>query len=158
MRVWSCGAWAAGSAAAPAATVSKVRREKRVIAPYHITSVRRMLRAGPRAASFAQITNGTRRHLHLSRAACAWRINGSSGYRSLVQASTVPPPPVLAPNRANQPLRHFPNPYLLSQIYFRMRDEMKAKTEKEISLRLRRENPTILEAAQGRPFPASSEK
>jgi hypothetical protein len=35
-----------------------------------------------------------------------------------------------------------------------MGDEAKAKAEKEISLRLRRENPTILEAAQGRPFPS----
>ena len=47
-----------------------------------------------------------------------------------------------------------PQPHLLlSQIYFRMGDESKAKAEKEISLRLRRENPTILEATQGRPFP-----
>ena len=47
-----------------------------------------------------------------------------------------------------------PQPHLLlSQIYFRMGDEAKAKDEKEISLRLRRENPTILEAVQGRPFP-----
>ena len=49
-----------------------------------------------------------------------------------------------------------PQPHLLlSQIYFRMGDEAKAKAEKEISLRLRRENPTILEAVQGRPFPAA---
>jgi cytochrome c-type biogenesis protein CcmH/NrfG len=48
--------------------------------------------------------------------------------------------------------RH-PQPHLLlSQIYFRLGDEGKAKQEKEISFRLRRENPTILEAAQGRPF------
>jgi hypothetical protein len=47
-----------------------------------------------------------------------------------------------------------PQPHLLlSQIFFRMGDEAKAKAEKDISLRLRRENPTILEAAQGRPFP-----
>jgi len=52
-----------------------------------------------------------------------------------------------------------PQPHLLlSQIYFRMGDEAKAKSEKDISLRLRRENPTILEAAQGRPFPASSQE
>ena len=49
--------------------------------------------------------------------------------------------------------RH-PQPHLLlSQIYFRQGDEAKAKTEKEISLRLRRENPNTLEALQGRPFP-----
>jgi tetratricopeptide (TPR) repeat protein len=47
-----------------------------------------------------------------------------------------------------------PQPHLLlSQIYFRMGDEEGARREKEISLRLRRENPTILEAVQGRPFP-----
>jgi predicted Zn-dependent protease len=52
-----------------------------------------------------------------------------------------------------------PQPHLLlSQIYFRMGDEANAKAEKEISLRLRRENPTILEAAQGRPFPVDSRK
>lgn len=51
--------------------------------------------------------------------------------------------------------RH-PQPHLLlSQIYFRQGDEAKAKTEKEISLRLRRENPSVLEAVQGRPFPES---
>lgn len=47
-----------------------------------------------------------------------------------------------------------PQPHLLlSQIYFRLGDEAKARTEKQISLRLRRENPTILEAVQARPFP-----
>ena len=52
-----------------------------------------------------------------------------------------------------------PQPHLLlSQIYFRMGEEAKAKAEKEISLRLRRENPTILEATQGRPFPLQSMK
>ena len=52
-----------------------------------------------------------------------------------------------------------PQPHLLlSQIYFRRGEEAKAKAEKEISLRLRRENPTILEATQGRPFPAQSMK
>ena len=46
-----------------------------------------------------------------------------------------------------------PQPHLLlSQIYFRLGDEAKAKTEKEISLALRRQNPTILEAVQVRPF------
>ncbi len=46
-----------------------------------------------------------------------------------------------------------PQPHLLlSQIYFRLGDEGKAKAEKEISLRLRRENPTVLEAVQSRPF------
>jgi tetratricopeptide (TPR) repeat protein len=49
--------------------------------------------------------------------------------------------------------RH-PQPHLLlSQIYFRLGDEARAKTEKDLSLRLRRENPNVLEAVQGRPFP-----
>jgi len=48
-----------------------------------------------------------------------------------------------------------PQPHLLlSQIYFRLGDEARAKSEKQISLRLRRENPAILEALQGRPFDA----
>ena len=48
-----------------------------------------------------------------------------------------------------------PQPHLLlSQIYFRLGDERRAKVEKDLSLKLRRENPTILEAVQGRPFPA----
>ncbi len=48
-----------------------------------------------------------------------------------------------------------PQPHLLlSQIYFRLGDEAKAKTEKETSLHLRRDNPAILEALQSRPFPA----
>jgi len=47
-----------------------------------------------------------------------------------------------------------PQPHLLlSQIYFRLGDETRAKREKQISLKLRRENPTILEALQPRPFP-----
>lgn len=46
-----------------------------------------------------------------------------------------------------------PQPHLLlSQIYFRLGDESRANTEKQISLRLRRENPTVLEAVQSRPF------
>jgi tetratricopeptide (TPR) repeat protein len=49
---------------------------------------------------------------------------------------------------------HHPQPHLLlSQIYFRQGDEPRAKTEKDLSLRLRRENPNTLEAVQGRPFP-----
>ena len=49
--------------------------------------------------------------------------------------------------------RH-PQPHLLlSQIYFRLGDEARAKTEKDLSLRLRRENPETLEAVQGRAFP-----
>ena len=49
--------------------------------------------------------------------------------------------------------RH-PQPHLmLSQVYFRMRDRAKARQEKEISLRLRRQNPAFLEAVQSRPFP-----
>jgi tetratricopeptide (TPR) repeat protein len=41
---------------------------------------------------------------------------------------------------------------LLSQLYFRRGDEKRAQEEKEISLRLRRENPALLEAPQSRPF------
>lgn len=49
--------------------------------------------------------------------------------------------------------RH-PHPHLvLSQVYFRMGDERRATEEKEISLRLRRENPAAMEAPQSRPFP-----
>jgi len=43
---------------------------------------------------------------------------------------------------------------LLSQYYFRQGDEERAQIAKETSLRLRRENPTVLEASQARPFPA----
>jgi Tfp pilus assembly protein PilF len=43
---------------------------------------------------------------------------------------------------------------MLSQIYFRIGDEDRAREAKETSMRLRRENPTVLEAAQARPFPA----
>ena len=43
---------------------------------------------------------------------------------------------------------------MMSQLYFRMGDEDKARVSKETSLKLRRENPTVLEAAQARPFPA----
>jgi len=47
-----------------------------------------------------------------------------------------------------------PEPHLLlSRIYFRLGDEKRAGAEKEISLRLRRENPAALEALQARPFP-----
>jgi tetratricopeptide (TPR) repeat protein len=54
--------------------------------------------------------------------------------------------------------RH-PQPHLmLSQIYFRQGDEARAKVERDLSLKLRRENPTALEAVQGRPFPASAFK
>src|SRR5262249_30661486 len=48
--------------------------------------------------------------------------------------------------------RH-PQPHLLlSQIYYRLGEEDKARLEKELSLKLRRENPALLEAVQGRPF------
>ena len=50
--------------------------------------------------------------------------------------------------------RH-PQPHLLlSQVYFRLGDEERAREEKDLSLKLRRENPTVLEAVQGRNFPA----
>lgn len=42
---------------------------------------------------------------------------------------------------------------MLSQLYFRMGDEDRARAAKDTSLRLRRENPGVLEAAQARPFP-----
>jgi tetratricopeptide (TPR) repeat protein len=46
-----------------------------------------------------------------------------------------------------------PEPHLLlSRVYFSLGDEERAAREKTISLRLRRENPHALEAAQGRPF------
>ena len=43
---------------------------------------------------------------------------------------------------------------MLSQLYFRMGKEEDARLAKETSLRLRRENPGVLEAAQARPFPS----
>jgi predicted Zn-dependent protease len=49
--------------------------------------------------------------------------------------------------------RHPQPHFLLSQVYFRMGETLRAKQEKEISLRLRRQNPRFLEAVQGRPFP-----
>ncbi len=49
--------------------------------------------------------------------------------------------------------RH-PQPHLLlSQIFFRLKDRKRAAQEKNLSLKLRRENPAYLEAVQGRPFP-----
>lgn len=48
--------------------------------------------------------------------------------------------------------RH-PQPHLLlSQLYFRRGDEKRAQREKELSLRLRRGNPELLEVPQSRPF------
>ncbi len=48
-----------------------------------------------------------------------------------------------------------PQPHLLmSQLCFRMGDEERARQEKEISFRLRREDPTAMEVPQGRPFVA----
>jgi tetratricopeptide (TPR) repeat protein len=47
-----------------------------------------------------------------------------------------------------------PEPHLLlSRVYFRTGDEERAAREKEISLRLRHDNPNKMEATQGRPFP-----
>ena len=49
-----------------------------------------------------------------------------------------------------------PQPHLfLSQVYFRMGEAERASAEKVLSLRLRRENPTIMESPQGRPFPVA---
>ena len=46
-----------------------------------------------------------------------------------------------------------PQPHLLlSQIYFRLGKEDRAREEKNLSMRLRRENPATLEVAQGRAF------
>lgn len=47
------------------------------------------------------------------------------------------------------PLPHL----LLSQLLYRMGDEGRARTEKEVSLRLRRADSAIMEVPQGRPFP-----
>jgi tetratricopeptide (TPR) repeat protein len=50
--------------------------------------------------------------------------------------------------------RH-PQPHLLlSQLYFRLGEEEKAAEAKQLSLRLRRENPTAMEIPVGRPFAA----
>jgi tetratricopeptide (TPR) repeat protein len=47
-----------------------------------------------------------------------------------------------------------PQPHLLlSQLYFISGDEERARVEKQLSLRLRRENPTLMEAPQARAFP-----
>lgn len=49
--------------------------------------------------------------------------------------------------------RH-PQPHLLlSQIYFRLGEEERASAEKELSLKLRRDDPTLMESPQARPFP-----
>jgi len=49
-----------------------------------------------------------------------------------------------------------PQPHLLlSQLYFRLGEETLAAKEKDLSLKLRRENPEALESRQGRPFPAA---
>ena len=41
----------------------------------------------------------------------------------------------------------------MSQIYFRLGDEARAREEKALSFKLRRENPTVFEAVVSRPFP-----
>ncbi len=47
-----------------------------------------------------------------------------------------------------------PQPHLLlSQVYFRLGDEAKAKAEQRASLQLRRQRPALLEGIQSRPFP-----
>lgn len=49
-----------------------------------------------------------------------------------------------------------PQPHLLlSQAWYRLGDEARAREEKELSLRLRRQNPALMEAPQARVFPAS---
>lgn len=50
-----------------------------------------------------------------------------------------------------------PQPHLLlSQVYFRKGDEERSRVEKDLSYRLRRENPALMETPQARPFPAAS--
>jgi tetratricopeptide (TPR) repeat protein len=47
-----------------------------------------------------------------------------------------------------------PQPHLLlSQVYFRMGQEERAAAEKNLSMKLRREHPEIMESPQARPFP-----
>jgi tetratricopeptide (TPR) repeat protein len=73
--------------------------------------------------------------------------------RALIGLKRLEPAVVELTEAARLDPRH-PQPHLLlSQVYFRLGDEEQARREKEISLRLRRENPTVLEAVQGRPFP-----
>ena len=75
--------------------------------------------------------------------------------RSLIGLKRLPESLTELTEAARLDPRH-PQPHLLlSQVYFRLGDEERARQEKELSLRLRRENPTVLEAVQGRPFPAS---
>ena len=48
-----------------------------------------------------------------------------------------------------------PQPHLiLSQVFYRLGDEERAKVEKELSMKLRRANPRLMEAPQARAFPA----
>ncbi len=47
---------------------------------------------------------------------------------------------------------------LLSQIYFRLGKEDEASREKDLSLKLRRAHPELMEAPQARPFPAAPAK
>jgi len=50
-----------------------------------------------------------------------------------------------------------PQPHLLmSQVYFRMGEEERAQQEKMLSMKLRRENPAIMETPQGRAFPSKA--
>jgi tetratricopeptide (TPR) repeat protein len=57
-------------------------------------------------------------------------------------------------NRAVEINPRHPRPHLLlSHLYFRLGDEELAAREKEISLKLRREDPQAMESLQGRPFP-----
>lgn len=47
-----------------------------------------------------------------------------------------------------------PQPHLmLSQVFFRLGEEQRATEEKNLSLKLRREHPEIMESPQARPFP-----
>jgi tetratricopeptide (TPR) repeat protein len=50
-----------------------------------------------------------------------------------------------------------PQPHLLlSQVYFRAGDQARSRAEKDLSYRLRREDPTLMETPQARPFPATA--
>jgi Flp pilus assembly protein TadD len=72
--------------------------------------------------------------------------------RALMQSRQLPAALAELDQAVRLDPRH-PQPHiLLSQIYFRMGQEEHARQEKELSLRLRRENPHALEAEQGRSF------
>lgn len=61
--------------------------------------------------------------------------------------------------RCSQSNASHPQPHLLlSQIYFRLGKEEEAGREKDLSLKLRRAHPELMESPQARPFPAAPVK